>query len=341
MPSNLHGTACANHAKRAGLFAVWRACKRSHCALSATRPRVDSPSADPCLETVPVCCSNRERGPDTVGCEALLQRSRDFLAGRWDARGRSTCKGAGHTRAQTCGGMRSPALAAPFRQLLRAQTTPPAGAPARCACCPAQRSAGRAGSARRRRHCQALRAAKRGTAAALSGATCAHYKLLLDDAEARELLAHAANLLVAARVHANVAAAMGLSRLTARLKAGGSVRDRSRHRYWRYVPASRVTQPCQDFCRYVRNTFDEATGPHQFALQTRAGTDALSGMLRAAVDLDSAATIVSLDCRSAYDTISRSTFLRKLHAVAPATVPFVLLWHGQQSTYYWWDHLSG
>ena len=85
------------------------------------------------------------------------------------------------------------------------------------------------------------------------------------------------------------------------------------------------------------DTFDEATRPYQFALQTRAGTDALSGMLRAAVDLDSAATIVSLDGRSAYDTISRTAFLRKLHAVAPALIPFVRLWYGQQSTYFWWD----
>ena len=45
--------------------------------------------------------------------------------------------------------------------------------------------------------------------------------------------------------------------------------------------------------RQYADTFDEATRPYQFALQTRAGTDALSGMLRAAIDLDADATIVS------------------------------------------------
>ena len=45
---------------------------------------------------------------------------------------------------------------------------------------------------------QALRTARRGTAARLSGATCEHYKILLDDAVAVELFAHAANLLAAA-----------------------------------------------------------------------------------------------------------------------------------------------
>ena len=63
-------------------------------------------------------------------------------------------------------------------------------------------------------HRQALRTARRSTTVGLSGATCEHYKVLLDDAEAVELFAHAANLLAAARVPADVAAAPGLSRLT-------------------------------------------------------------------------------------------------------------------------------
>ena len=37
----------------------------------------------------------------------------------------------------------------------------------------------------------------------------------------------------------------------------------------------------------------------------RAGTDCLAAMLRAASELDADATIVSLDGRSAYDTVSR------------------------------------
>ena len=178
---------------------------------------------------------------------------------------------------------------------------------------------------------QALRTARRGTAAGLSGATCEHYKLLLDDAEALELFTHAAYLLVAAHVPASVAAAaLGLSRLTALRKPGGGVRGIATGDTFRRLVS-------RSLARMFADTFDEATRPYQFALQTRAGTDALSGMLRAAVDLDSAATIVSLDGRSAYDTISRTAFLRKLHAVAPALIPFVRLWYGQQSTYFWWD----
>ena len=58
--------------------------------------------------------------------------------------------------------------------------------------------------------------------------------------------------------------------------------------------------------RAFSGELDAATGPFQFALQTHAGTDSLAAMLRAAVELDPRATVVSLDGRSAYDTISRS-----------------------------------
>ena len=179
---------------------------------------------------------------------------------------------------------------------------------------------------------QALRSScssRRGTAAVLSGATCEHYKVLLD-AEALELFAHAANLLASAQIPVNIAAALAVSRLTALRKPAGGVRGIATGDTFR-----RLVSRC--LARQYADTFDEAARPYQFALQTRAGTDALSGMLRAAIDLDADATIVSLDGRSAYDTISRAAFLRKLREVAPALVPFVRLWYGQESTYYWWD----
>ncbi|CAE7311141.1 unnamed protein product, partial [Symbiodinium sp. KB8] len=116
---------------------------------------------------------------------------------------------------------------------------------------------------------QALRTARRGTAAGLSGVTCEHTTSCCSTIE---LFMHAANLLVAARVPANVAAALGLSRFTALREPGGGVRG--------ILHASRRCRPrlCGD--------------------------------------------LVSLDGHSAYDTISRTAFLRKLHAVAPALIPF-------------------
>ena len=87
--------------------------------------------------------------------------------------------------------------------------------------------------------------------------------------------------------------------------------------------------------------FDEATRPFQFAPQTRAGTDSLAAMLRAAVELDPETTVVSLDGRSAYDTISRDAILRKLRDTVPALLPFVRAMHARTSTYLWWDAESG
>ena len=89
--------------------------------------------------------------------------------------------------------------------------------------------------------------------------------------------------------------------------------------------------------RQYADTFDRATRLFQFALQARAGTDCLAAMLRAASELDADATIVSLDGRSAYDTVSRAAFLKKLREVAPALVPYVRAWYGGTSTYLWWD----
>ena len=63
--------------------------------------------------------------------------------------------------------------------------------------------------------------------------------------------------------------------------------------------------------------------------------DALSARLRATLENDARATVVSLDGRSAYDCISRAAFLLKLCDVAPALVPFALaLLYGQTSEYH-------
>ncbi|CAE7843489.1 unnamed protein product [Symbiodinium necroappetens] len=213
----------------------------------------------------------RARVAGSTGREALLQRVRDFLAGRWTA-----LLAAARDAADQLGPAPT-AHADDDAASLRRREAACAHAPT----CPAYRNPRR--RARPPTLGQALRSSRRGTAAGLSGATCKHYKVLLDDAEALELFAHAANLLASAQIPANIAAALAVSRLTA------------------------LVSRC--LARQYADTFDQATRPYQFALQTRAGTDALSGMLRAAIDLDADATIVSLDGRSAYDTISRAAFL--------------------------------
>ena len=72
-------------------------------------------------------------------------------------------------------------------------------------------------------------------------------------------------------------------------------------------------------------------------MQARAGTDALAAHVRVALDQDPNQVLVSLDERSAYDSISRTSFLTALKSAAPELLPFVRLFYGRPSTYCWWD----
>ena len=76
--------------------------------------------------------------------------------------------------------------------------------------------------------------------------------------------------------------------------------------------------------------------PYQFALQPRAGTDALAAHVCVALDQDPNQVLVSLDGRSAYDSISRTSFLTALKSAAPELLPFVRLFYGRSSAYCWW-----
>ena len=80
--------------------------------------------------------------------------------------------------------------------------------------------------------------------------------------------------------------------------------------------------------------FYQATRPFQFALHARAGTDELAAHVRAALETRPGAVLVSLDGRSAYDSMSRAAFLGKLREVAPELLPFVRLFSGSPSTYW-------
>ena len=176
----------------------------------------------------------------------------------------------------------------------------------------------------------ALRTAKRSAAPGLSGATAEHFKLLLDDGEALTLFTGALTQLANAHVPPEVLTAISQSRLTALAKPGGGARGIATGDSLRRL-TSRI------LARKFAATFDVATRPYQFALQTRAGIDALAGLLRAAVDLDPRTAVVSLDGRSAYDCVSRSAIFIALHTTAPALVPFVRAIYGTPSIFHWWD----
>ena len=177
----------------------------------------------------------------------------------------------------------------------------------------------------------ALRTAKRGAAPGLSGSTMDHYKVLLEDEEAFAHLTAMVNKLANADVPAPVLEALARARLTALTKPGGGIRGIATGEAFRRL-TSRV------LARHFATQFDLATRPFQFALQTRAGTDALATILRYCTDANPAATVVCLDGRSAYDTVSRAAVLAKVHECTPALLPYVKAFYGAQSSYSWFDN---
>ena len=177
---------------------------------------------------------------------------------------------------------------------------------------------------------EAIRTAKRGSAPGLSGATAEHYKVLLDDEEGLSLSTATIELLAQGRVPEAIMESLSTARLTALSKPNGGVRGIATGEVLRRL-TSRV------LARQYAEIFDTATRPFQYALRTRAGTDCLAAILRTASELDAPATIVSLDGRAAYDTVSRAAMFHKLLEVAPALVPFVRGIYGRTSRYYWWN----
>ena len=77
-----------------------------------------------------------------------------------------------------------------------------------------------------------------------------------------------------------------MSRLTALRKPHGGVRGMATGDVFRRL-VSRV------LARVFADVFGAAARPYQFALQTRAGTDCLASLLRAAVELDHRHSCVS------------------------------------------------
>ena len=81
---------------------------------------------------------------------------------------------------------------------------------------------------------------------------------------------------------------------------------------------------------------EQACAPFQFALSTRAGTDCVGHAVRVATDHDPEMTVFSIDGIGAYDHVSRSSILSKLHEVPSlrSMLPFVRKTYARVSTYW-------
>ena len=179
---------------------------------------------------------------------------------------------------------------------------------------------------------EALRSAGKGSAQDLAGTRYEHLRVLLDDDELWELLVQFLQAFARAEVPESVAAALRLGRLTALKKENGKTRG---------IVAGSVFRrlSCKVLAKQFSDDFLEATAPYQFALQTKAGTEALAHALHFLTDFDEETVVLSLDGVGAFDHVRRAAFFKKLESLEnlQPLLPLVSLLYGSESRFLWTD----
>ncbi len=177
-----------------------------------------------------------------------------------------------------------------------------------------------------------LKAAARGASGGPGGCTNEHLKVALDDEDTAALLHAAALRLASAKLPPAAAAAFMTARMTALLKSNGRVRGIATGTAFRRLVASCIA-------RVIGPEVDRACRPFQYALTTRAGTECVGHLFRAACDLDPELCILSIDGVGAFDHIRRAAMLGKLVTLPTArdALPFVRLSYETRTEYVWAD----
>ena len=132
--------------------------------------------------------------------------------------------------------------------------------------------------------------------------------MVLDDETTMKLYCDAAQQLATSKVTAAIAEGLAVGRLKTLLKDNGKVRGIVTGKAHGRLVAKTLAQQ-------FGTVFDEETAPYQFALSTRAGTDALSHLLRATTETDPNVVVVAIDGVGAFDHIRRKAIFDKLLAV--------------------------
>ena len=156
---------------------------------------------------------------------------------------------------------------------------------------------------------------------------CIVFSPRLEDSKA---LYHVAETLARAEIPEPIRKALALARMTALDKGASKVRGIAAGDTFRRVVAKTLAQQ-------FASEFDEACAPYQFALSTRAGTDCVGHALREISTQHPDKVVISLDGIGAYDHVDRAQMLEGLAALpnACALLPFVAMFYGHISEYYW------
>ena len=119
------------------------------------------------------------------------------------------------------------------------------------------------------------------------GCTYEHLRVVLDDPDTWDLLFEAVTSLAQTSVPEEIAVALMGARLTALAKSDGAVRGIA-------TGSSLKRLVARTLAKQFASEFDAECAPFQYARSSRAGTDCVEHMLRAATDLDPNATILSV-----------------------------------------------
>ena len=177
-----------------------------------------------------------------------------------------------------------------------------------------------------------LRRARKGAAPGPSGYTSEVLRLVLDDEGTTSQFVAVATRIANAELPPQISKALGLGRMVALQKPNGRVRGIVVGDIFRRLVARCLAQT---YAAQIHT----ACQPHQFALSTRAGTEAIVHALTATAESNPTHAIMSVDGIGAYDTISRASMLQGLLAVPEANccLPFVRQFYTTPSTYIWHD----
>ena len=152
-----------------------------------------------------------------------------------------------------------------------------------------------------------------------------HLRPILDSPRDTHVLFLVAEIMARAQIPADIIGAVRVGRMTAFRKRTGGVRGIVAGDALRRLIARTIAQQMGEAVK-------AATAPFQYALSTRAGCECV-----AMSDLNPNATITSIDGVSAYDSISRRAMLEEKVPGGREVLPFVLMFYGSPSSYFWED----
>ena len=183
--------------------------------------------------------------------------------------------------------------------------------------------------------CKNVRSARRGATTGTSGMAVEHLLGLVESDHDLEVFASFARLVSQGCVLRGVLEGFRLGRVTALQKPDGGIRGIIVGDIFRRLIARTIAQQ-------ISKQVEEATAPHQYALQTKSGCECVSHMVQMLTQLNPRQTVVSVDGVGAFDLVSRNAMLQGLGNMTGGAqvLPFVRLFCSDPSTYVWEDEFG-